>query len=142
MVTYREYSTDHGLYSLSLLQINLGWEQSPKLKGALFRVLPPSRNGLSFQGGSFHCYFRFRGGWQDAKRGTFELTSINWCGAIPKKSHMMPNPQPDGWRKDIVRDQGMLLLAANYPDMDYAPGTMCQLPKLLEKRKDSVGNLL
>lgn len=135
MVTYREYSTDHGRYRLILKQLRFGGEHSTKLQGALFLVLVPT-------GKMFNASFRFRGGWQDAKRGTFELTSINWCGAIPRKSHMMPNPQPDGWRKDIVRDQGMLLLQANYPDMDYALGTMCQLPKLLEKRKDSVGNLL
>lgn len=61
---------------------------------------------------------------------------------FPADREEMPNPQPVGWRKDIVRDQGMLLLQANYYNMDYVPGTAFQLPKLVERKKDSAGNYL
>lgn len=135
MVTYYQYDTRRGRlvegsarYELALLHIRFSGNKPVNvgIRCTFARGPLISRD--------FNFFMRFRN-WRQPYpgRGCFELTSINWSGAIPKPTPESPNPQPV-WDKAMVRDLGMKLLQLNYPNMDYVPGRDRQLPMLLERK--------
>lgn len=128
MVTLYAYDAQKGCYELHLQHIHFSGRK-PSNVG----IRCVFTHGL-FVRRHFHFYLRFRN-WRQPYPGRdcFELTSINWSGAIPKPTEMSPNPQPV-WDKAMVRDLAMLLLQLNYPNMDYVPGRDRQLPMLLERK--------